>query len=289
MKQYLNILSDVLENGEYKNDRTGVGTYSVFGRSIKIDVSSKFPLLTTKKLHWKSIIYELLWFLRGDTNIEWLNEHGVTIWDEWATESGQLGPIYGKQWRDWEYMYVSNQSVYSHVYTGHIDQISKLIEGIKERPDSRRHIVSAWNVADLPDEMYSPQENVQMGRMALAPCHLLFQCYIRGCEYLDIQVYQRSADVFLGLPYNIASYSALLYLLAHLTGYKPGELHWIGGDVHLYSNHIEQAKEQLSREPLELPTLKINKELSSINVVEFKDFILEGYNAHPHIKAEIAV
>lgn len=264
MKQYLDLLKYILENGTKKKDRTGTGTISIFGYQMRFNLQEGFPLLTTKKLHVKSIIYELLWFLRGDTNIKYLNDHGVTIWDEWADENGDLGHIYGYQWRSWP-----------DYEGGFIDQITMLIEGIKKDPDSRRHIVSAWNVADLKN-------------MKLPPCHVLFQFYVSG-EYLSCQLYQRSADVFLGVPFNIASYSLLLMMVAQVTGYKPYEFIHTLGDAHIYLNHIEQVKLQLTREPRPLPTMKLNPEIKNIFDFKYEDFILENYNPHPHIKGEISV
>jgi len=264
MKQYLDLLKYILENGIRKKDRTGTGTISIFGYQMRFNLQEGFPLLTTKKLHVKSIIYELLWFLRGDTNIKYLNDNGVTIWDEWADEDGDLGHIYGYQWRSWP-----------DYKGGHIDQISNLIENIKKDPDSRRHIVSAWNVADL-------------NNMKLPPCHILFQFYVSG-EYLSCQLYQRSADVFLGVPFNIASYSLLLMMVAQVTGYKPYEFIHTLGDAHIYLNHIEQVKLQLTREPRPLPTMKLNPDIKNIFDFKYEDFVLENYNPHPHIKGDVSV
>ena len=264
MRQYLNLMQHVLEHGTKKEDRTGTGTLSVFGYQMRFNLSVGFPLLTTKKLHIKSIIYELLWFLRGDTSIRYLQEHGVNIWNEWADENGNLGPVYGAQWRSWAT--VDGRS---------IDQISHVIEQIKSNPDSRRLIVSAWNVGEIP-------------KMALPPCHLLFQFYVANGK-LSCQLYQRSADIFLGVPFNIASYALLTMMIAQVCGLKPGEFIHTLGDTHLYSNHIEQARLQLTREPLGLPQMRINPSIKSIFDFEYSDFELVDYNAHPHIKAEVAV
>jgi len=264
MKPYLDLMRHVLEHGDEKSDRTGTGTRSVFGWQMRFDLERGFPLLTTKKLHTRSIIHELLWFLQGDTNIRYLKENGVSIWDEWADEKGDLGPVYGKQWRRWE------------TPDGRtIDQIARLIDGLKNNPDSRRHIVSAWNPGEIDG-------------MALPPCHALFQFYVANGR-LSCQLYQRSADIFLGVPFNIASYSLLTMMVAQVCGYRPGDFIWTGGDCHLYSNHLEQAREQLSREPRPLPTLKLNPEVRDIFAFRFEDFSLEGYDPHPHIKAPVAV
>ena len=264
MRQYLDLMKHVLENGAKKQDRTGTGTLSVFGHQMRFDLKEGFPLLTTKKLHIKSIVYELLWFLRGDTNVKYLQEHGVNIWNEWAAENGELGPVYGAQWRSWK------------AADGRtIDQIAQLIDQIKANPDSRRLIVSAWNVGEIP-------------RMALPPCHLLFQFYVADGK-LSCQLYQRSADVFLGLPFNIASYSLLTIMIAQVCDLEPGEFIHTLGDTHLYSNHIEQAKLQLTREPLPLPQMRINRAVRSIFEFDYDDFELTGYEAYPHIKAEVAV
>jgi len=277
MKQYLDLLRDVYENGKSKEDRTGTGTFSVFGRQLRVDLSEGFPLLTTKKLHTRSIIHELLWFLRGETNIQYLKENGVRIWDEWATEEGDLGPVYGRQWRSWACPDGST-----------VDQISDVIEKIKTTPHSRRLIVSAWNPAFLPDESISPQDNVRRGRMALPPCHTLFQFYVRDGK-LSCQLYQRSADIFLGVPFNIASYSLLTHMIAQVCDLQVGDFVHTFGDVHLYSNHLEQAKEQLSREPRTLPQLKVNPEVKNIFTFTFGDFEMLNYDPHPSIKAPIAV
>jgi thymidylate synthase len=269
MQQYLDLLQHILDTGATKTDRTGTGTTSCFGYQLRFDLSKGFPLVTTKKLHLKSIIYELLWFLRGETNIKYLKDHGVSIWDEWADENGELGPVYGKQWRSWEG--AGGRTV---------DQITQLIDQIKKNPDSRRLIVSAWNVADLPE-------------MALMPCHALFQFYVAagqdGVPRLSCQLYQRSADVFLGVPFNIASYALLTLMVAQVCGVEPGEFIHTFGDVHLYSNHLEQAKLQLTRKPYPLPTMKLNPAVKDIFGFSFEDFSLENYQSHPAIKAPVAV
>lgn len=264
MKQYLDLMRHVRENGTFKSDRTGTGTYSVFGYQMRFDLDDGFPLVTTKKCHLKSIIHELLWFLQGDTNVRYLQENGVRIWDEWANENGELGPVYGYQWRNWPAP--NGESV---------DQIAKLIEMIKSNPDSRRLIVSAWNPA-LVDQM------------ALPPCHALFQFYVADGK-LSCQLYQRSADIFLGVPFNIASYALLTLMVAQVCDLQPGEFIWSGGDCHLYANHLEQADLQLTREPLSLPTMKLNPEVKDLFAFRFEDFELVGYEAHPHIKAPVAV
>jgi thymidylate synthase len=264
MKQYLNLLETILKEGTEKSDRTGTGTISRFGHQMRFDLSEGFPVITTKKLHLKSIIHELLWFLAGDTNVKYLQDNGVRIWNEWADENGDLGHIYGYQWRSWP------------TPDGkHIDQITKVVDSIKNKPDSRRHIVSAWNVGDLD-------------KMNLPPCHVLFQFYVADGK-LSCQLYQRSADVFLGVPFNIASYALLTLMMAQVTGLKPGDFLHTFGDVHIYSNHIEQVKLQLTREPFPLPTMKINPEIKNIFDFKFEDFELVGYQAHPHIKGEVAV
>lgn len=264
MRQYLDLLTHILENGAEKSDRTGTGTTSVFGYQMRFDLREGFPLLTTKKLHTKSIIYELLWFLQGDTNIKYLQDNNVRIWNEWADESGDLGPIYGKQWVRWEGKEGNT-----------INQIEQAVNLIKHNPDSRRIIVNAWNVADLPD-------------MRLSPCHALFQFYVANGR-LSCQLYQRSADVFLGVPFNIASYALLTQMMAQVCDLEPGEFIHTFGDVHLYSNHIEQAKLQLTRKPRPLPRLEINPEVKDIFGFKFEDFVLHDYDPHPHIKAEVAV
>lgn len=264
MQQYLSLLQYILDNGVEKNDRTGTGTRSFFGYQMRFDLQKGFPLVTTKKLHLKSIIYELLWFLKGETNIRYLKEHGVSIWDEWADENGELGPVYGKQWRNWT---AQDGSA--------IDQISEVISRIKKDPDSRRLIVSAWNVAELP-------------KMALMPCHVLFQFYVANGR-LSCQLYQRSADVFLGVPFNIASYSLLTMMIARVCGLEPGEFIHTFGDVHIYSNHVEQVKLQLTRTPYPLPQMKLNPLVKNIFDFRYEDFTLENYQCHPAIKAPVAV
>lgn len=264
MQQYLQLLQHILDNGVQKNDRTGTGTISCFGYQMRFNLQEGFPLVTTKKLHLKSIIYELLWFLNGDTNIKYLNDHGVSIWNEWADETGELGPVYGKQWRYWK-----------SADGKEIDQISDVIEQIKRNPDSRRLIVSAWNVGELP-------------QMALMPCHSLFQFYVAEGK-LSCQLYQRSADVFLGVPFNIASYALLTMMVAQVCNLQYGDFVHTFGDVHLYNNHIEQAKLQLSRTPYSLPTMRINPDVKNIFDFKFEDFTLENYQFHPHIKAVVAV
>lgn len=270
MKQYLDLMQHILDHGTDKADRTGTGTRSVFGHQMRFDLAQGFPLVTTKKMHLKSIIHELLWFLQGSTNIDYLNRHGVTIWDEWANEeSGELGPVYGKQWRAWA-AYQESQNTPEH-----IDQITKLIDGLRNNPDSRRHIVSAWNVADLE-------------QMALPPCHMMFQCYVADGK-LSLHFYMRSVDVFLGLPFNLASYAALAMMLAQVCNLKYGELVFTGGDCHLYSNHIEQARTQLARTPRPMPQLLIHPGITEIDQFEYKHFAVLDYNPHPHIAAPIAV
>lgn len=264
MKQYLDLLQHVLDNGLRKDDRTGTGTLSVFGYQMRFNLQEGFPLLTTKKLHTRSIFYELLWFLRGDTNIDYLHRNGVSIWDEWADENGDLGPVYGKQWRAWQ---GANGVV--------VDQISQVVEQIKTNPDSRRLLVSAWNVAEVD-------------QMALPPCHIVFQFYVAGGR-LSCQLYQRSADIFLGVPFNIASYALLTQMIAQVCGLGVGDFVHTLGDAHLYVNHIEQARLQLSREPYALPRLKLNPSVKSIFDFKYEDIEIENYTAHPHIKAEVAV
>jgi thymidylate synthase len=264
MKQYHDLLQHLLDNGVKKSDRTGTGTFSVFGHQMRFDLKEGFPLLTTKKLHTKSIIHELLWFLKGETNTAYLKENGVSIWDEWADENGNLGPVYGYQWRSWP-----------NPDGTQTDQITKLVEGLKKNPDGRRHIVSAWNPSFID-------------QMALPPCHCLFQFYVAEGK-LSCQLYQRSADTFLGVPFNIASYALLTMMMAQVCGYEPGEFVWTGGDVHLYSNHVEQAQLQLSRDFRPLPQMKINPEVKDIFDFKYEDFSLENYDPHPHIKAAVAV
>lgn len=263
-RQYLDLLAEVMQDGALKTDRTGTGTRSVFGRQLRFGLAQNFPLLTTKKLHLKSIAYELLWFLRGDTNVRWLQQHGVTIWDEWADAHGELGPVYGYQWRHWR------------TPDGReIDQIRQVVEAIRARPDSRRHLVSAWNPADVE-------------RMALPPCHALFQFYVAGGR-LSCQMYQRSADLFLGVPFNIASYALLTRMVAQVSGLQPGEFVLTLGDAHLYLNHLEQAREQLRREPRPFPRMRLNPAVRDVFAFQYEDFTLEGYEPHPAIKAPIAV
>lgn len=264
MKQYLDLLNRILTEGHKKADRTGTGTMSVFGHQMRFDLKDGFPLLTTKKLHLKSIIYELLWFLQGDTNIKYLKDHGVSIWDEWADENGDLGPIYGHQWRSWP-----------DYDGGTIDQIRQVLDQIKHHPESRRMIVSAWNVAEVP-------------QMALPPCHCLFQFYVADGR-LSLQLYQRSADTFLGVPFNIASYALLLMMMAQVTGLEPGEFVHTTGDTHLYLNHLDQARLQLTREPRPLPTMRINPDVKDLFDFKYEDFQLENYNPWPHIKADVSV
>lgn len=264
MQQYLGLLQHILDNGTAKSDRTGTGTLSCFGYQMRFDLQKGFPLVTTKKVHLKSIIYELLWFLKGETNIAYLKEHGVSIWDEWADENGELGPVYGKQWRSWE---GKDGKV--------VDQMTELIQQIKKNPDSRRLIINAWNVADLPE-------------MALMPCHTMFQFYVADRK-LSCQLYQRSADVFLGVPFNIASYALLTMMVAQVCDLEPGEFIHTFGDVHIYNNHMEQVKLQLSREPFPLPKMKLNPAVKNIFDFKFEDFTLENYQSHPAIKAPVAV
>ena len=261
---YEDLLRDVMANGAAKSDRTGTGTRSVFGRQLRFDLGESFPLITTKRVHFRSIAYELLWFLRGDSNVGWLQENGVTIWDEWASPEGELGPVYGVQWRSWP-----------TPDGGHIDQIAELMQNLRSNPDSRRHIVSAWNVADIP-------------QMALAPCHAFFQFYVADGR-LSCQLYQRSADLFLGVPFNIASYALLTSMVAHQLGLEPGDFVWTGGDCHIYDNHLEQVELQLSREPYPYPTLEFARRPESIFDYDFDDFSIVNYQHHPAIKAPVAV
>ena len=277
MKNYLELLEKLLSEGTLKGDRTGSGTLSMFGYQMRFDLVAGFPLITTKKVHLKSIIYELLWFLNGDTNNNLLESQGVSIWREWADEQGELGAIYGKQWRSW--MLHNGES---------IDQIAQVVDQIKTNPNSRRMVVSAWNVADLPDEKLSPQDNVSQGKMALAPCHAFFQFYVADGK-LSCQLYQRSCDTFIGLPFNIASYALLTMMIAQQCDLQLGEFVWTGGDVHLYLNHQEQAKIQLSRTPHTLPTMKIKRKPDSIFDYQYDDFELIGYDADTHIFAPIAI
>ncbi|AFT68753.1 Thymidylate synthase [Alloalcanivorax dieselolei B5] len=277
MKQYLDLLREVREQGVQKGDRTGTGTLSLFGYQMRFDLRDGFPLLTTKKVHLKSIIHELLWFLAGDTNIGYLKDNGVSIWDEWATEEGDLGPVYGAQWRSWA---TPDGRV--------IDQISEVLEEIRRNPDSRRLIVSAWNPAVLPDPARAPDQNAAQGRQALPPCHCLFQFYVSDGR-LSCQLYQRSADVFLGVPFNIASYALLTLMMAQVCDLQPGVFVHTLGDAHLYSNHLEQAETQLAREPRALPTMQLNPRVRDLFAFRYEDFTLEGYDPHPLIKAPIAV
>ena len=274
MQQYHDLLQHVLENGTDKGDRTGTGTRSVFGYQMRFDLSEGFPMVTTKKLHLKSIIYELLWFLNGDTNVKYLQDNGVRIWNEWADENGDLGPVYGHQWRNWN--------------SEEIDQIKEMIETLKKNPNSRRMLVSAWNPSVMPNTSVSFSENVANGKAALPPCHAFFQFYVADGK-LSCQLYQRSADVFLGVPFNIASYALLTMMMAQVCGYEAGDFIHTFGDVHIYNNHFEQVKLQLSREPRALPQMKINPEVKDIFNFKFEDFTLEGYDPHPHIKAAVAI
>ena len=274
MRQYLDLVKHVLENGELKEDRTGTGTKSVFGYQMRFNLSDGFPMVTTKKLHLKSIIYELLWFLSGDTNIKYLKDNGVNIWNAWADSNGDLGPVYGFQWRNW-----NNDG---------IDQISNLINDLKNNPSSRRHLISAWNPSVLPDTSKSFETNVANGKAALPPCHAFFQFHIINGK-LSCQLFQRSADIFLGVPFNIASYSLLTLMIAQVCDLQPGDFIHTFGDAHIYSNHFDQMKLQLTREPRKLPTIKINNEVKNIFNFKFEDFILENYDPHPHIKGKVAV
>ena len=274
MRQYLDLVKHVLDNGELKEDRTGTGTKSVFGYQMRFNLDDGFPMVTTKKLHLKSIIYELLWFLNGDTNIKYLQENGVKIWDAWADSNGDLGPVYGFQWRNW-----NNDG---------IDQISNLINDLKNNPSSRRHLISAWNPSVLPDTSKSFEANVADGKAALPPCHAFFQFHVINGK-LSCQLYQRSADIFLGVPFNIASYSLLTIMIAQVCDLKVGDFVHTFGDAHIYSNHFDQMKLQLTREPRKLPTLKVNKKIKSIFDFKFEDFTLVDYNPHPHIKGKVAV
>lgn len=270
MKNYLELLTDVLDNGVVKGNRTGVETIGVFGRQLRFDLSQGFPLLSTKRLHWKSIAYELLWFMSGGTNVKWLNERGVTIWDEWADEDGELGPVYGYQWRSWPYYTPGTDEGWEY-----IDQLQACVDTLIRNPNDRRIIVSAWNVPEIEE-------------MALPPCHLLFQFY--SCEgKLSCQMYQRSCDLFLGVPFNIASYALLVHIIAQMTGHEPGEFIWVGGDVHIYQNHAQQVQTQLERTPAGLPSLTVTKDPRTLETWEFNDLFLSGYNPQPSIKAPIAV
>ena len=274
MRQYLDLLDHVLKNGEQKGDRTGTGTISTFGHQMRFDLSDGFPMLTTKKLHLRSIIHELLWFIQGDTNTEYLRENGVRIWDEWADENGDLGPVYGHQWRNWN--------------SEGIDQLQNAIDQIKSNPNSRRIIISAWNPSVLPDTSLSFSENIANGKAALPPCHAFFQFYVSNGK-LSCQLYQRSADTFLGVPFNIASYALLTMMVAQVCELQPGDFVHTFGDVHLYNNHIDQAELQLTREPLKLPKMVLNPDVKSIYDFRYDDFQLVDYNPHPHIKAAVSI
>ena len=274
MKQYLDLVKHVLEKGDFKEDRTGTGTKSVFGYQMRFDLSKGFPMLTTKKLHLKSIIYELLWFLKGDTNIKYLNENGVRIWNEWADENGDLGPVYGFQWRNWN--------------GDNIDQIKELIDNLKKNPNSRRMLVSAWNPSVLPNTSKSFSENISEGKAALPPCHAFFQFYVNDGK-LSCQLYQRSADIFLGVPFNIASYSLFTLMIAQVCGYMPGDFIHTFGDAHIYTNHFDQLKLQLTRSPKQLPTIEINSKITDIFNFRFEDFKLINYDPDPHIKGDVAI
>jgi len=277
MKTYLQLLQDILDKGSRKEDRTGTGTISLFGYQMRFDLAQGFPCVTTKKLHMRSIIHELLWFLKGDTNVAYLRDNGVSIWNEWADDDGNLGPVYGAQWRDWR------------TPDGrHIDQMSLLLDDLKNRPDSRRHIISAWNPAVLPDESRSPQENVHAGLQALPPCHMMFQFHVANGK-LSCQMYQRSADVFLGVPFNIASYSLLTMMIAQVLDLEPGDFILSLGDAHIYSNHLQQVNTQLSRETFPLPVMQINPDRKSLFDFVYEDFDLQNYQCHAGIKAPISV
>lgn len=277
MHTYLQFLRDILDQGHRKSDRTGTGTISLFGYQMRFDLSEGFPAVTTKKLHLRSIIHELLWFLNGDTNIAYLNDNGVTIWDEWADENGDLGPVYGAQWRSWPAPDGTT-----------IDQVGVLLDDLRQRPHSRRHIISGWNPAVLPDESVSPRENAAAGRQALPPCHTLFQFYVNDGR-LSCQLYQRSADAFLGVPFNIASYALMTMMIAQVSDLEPGEFIHTFGDAHIYLNHLEQVHTQLAREPFPLPVMRINPAVKSLFDFTYEDFELTGYESHPAIRAPIAV
>lgn len=294
MKQYLELLQRIQREGVCKEDRTGTGTISLFGHQMRFDLAKGFPLVTTKKMFMKGIIHELLWFLKGDTNVKYLQDHGVKIWDEWATETGDLGPVYGKQWRAWSApVYTSAHAAGIEWYPPEwrietIDQIKEVIALIRAKPHSRRLIVTAWNPSDMPDESFSPQENVKRGKMALATCHCFFQFHVVNGR-LSCQLYQRSADVFLGVPFNIASYALLTMMIAQVCDLEPGDFVHTFGDVHIYLSHLEQVNEQLSRAPRALPRMRIDPSVKSIDAFRFEHFTLEGYDPHPAIKAPIAV
>jgi thymidylate synthase len=277
MQNYLNLLQDILDRGSRKSDRTGTGTISLFGYQMRFDLSQGFPAVTTKKLHLKSIVHELLWFLSGDTNTRYLNDNGVTIWDDWATEEGELGPVYGSQWRNW----ITPDG-------RHIDQVTQLLSDLKSRPNSRRHVVSAWNPAVLPDESLSPRENAAAGLQALPPCHTMFQFHVANGR-LSCQMYQRSADVFLGVPFNIASYALLTMMIAQVTGLEPGDFVHTFGDVHIYLNHMDQVQIQLSRKTFPLPVMNLNPQRKDLFAFRYDDFELINYRCHPAIRAPIAV
>ncbi|MCP4048747.1 MAG: thymidylate synthase [Gammaproteobacteria bacterium] len=277
MKTYLQLLQDILDKGSRKEDRTGTGTISLFGYQMRFDLAEGFPCVTTKTLHLRSIIHELLWFLQGDTNVAYLNDNGVSIWNEWADENGSLGPVYGAQWRDW----IAPDG-------RHIDQMSLLLDDLRKRPDSRRHIISAWNPAVLPDETTSPQDNARAGLQALPPCHMMFQFHIANGK-LSCQMYQRSADVFLGVPFNVASYALLTMMMAQVLDLEPGDFIISLGDVHIYLNHLEQVKTQLSRDPFPLPVMNINPQKKDLFGFVYEDFELQNYQCHAPIKAPIAV
>ncbi len=277
MQNYLNLLQDILDKGHRKSDRTGTGVISLFGYQMRFDLGQGFPAVTTKKLHLKSIVHELLWFLSGDTNTRYLNDNGVTIWDEWATQEGELGPVYGSQWRNW----ITPDG-------RHIDQVTQLLSDLRTRPDSRRHIVTAWNPAALPDESRSPEENVAAGLQALPACHAMFQFHVANGR-LSCQMYQRSADVFLGVPFNIASYALLTMMIAQVTGLEPGDFVHTLGDAHIYRNHMDQVHTQLSREPYPLPVMKLNSDIKDLFDFRYEDFELLNYQYHPVIRAPIAV
>ena len=274
MKQYFDLVNHVLAEGHQKGDRTGTGTKSVFGYQMRFDLAKGFPMLTTKKLHLKSIIYELLWFIKGDTNIKYLNDNGVLIWNEWANSNGDLGPVYGHQWRNWN--------------SDNIDQLKEVIHTLKNNPNSRRMLVSAWNPSVLPDTSKSFEENVALGKAALPPCHAFFQFYVADGK-LSCQLYQRSADIFLGVPFNIASYALFTMMMAQVCGYEVGEFIHTFGDAHIYSNHLEQIELQLSREPKTLPTMTLNPDVKNIFDFTFEDFTLSNYDPHPHIKGAVAI
>lgn len=277
MNNYLQLLRDIRAHGSHKADRTGTGTLSLFGYQLRFDLQAGFPLVTTKKLHLKSIVMELLWFLRGDTNVRWLRQHGVSIWDEWADEHGDLGPMYGQQWRSW-----------SLPDGNSIDQLQLLVQGLRERPHSRRHLVTAWNPAVLPDEALSPQANVAAGRMALAPCHVVYQFHVADGK-LSCQLYQRSADVFLGVPFNIASYALLTHMVAQVVGLQVGDYVHTLGDAHIYSNHMQQVDTQLQRQPYPLPELHLNTAVQSLFDFVPEDITVENYQSHPPLRGQVAI